>query len=161
MLFSSIRKVLPVNTTPSYFFKEGKILQNAINEAYEKKLIGKNASETGWDLDIYIHFGAGAYICGEETALLESLEGNKGQPRLKPPFPALVGLYGCPTIVNNVETVAVVPTILRRGAKWFSSIGKPKKAQKNLLLEQVFLEILSKCFLVSTAGGSQLLTNLK
>ncbi len=72
-----------------------------------------NDSGTGWDLDIYIHYGAGAYICGEETALLESIEGNKGQPRLKPPFPALVGLYGCPTIVNNVETVSVVPTILR------------------------------------------------
>ena len=75
---------------------------------------------------MYIHFGAGAYICGEETALLESLEGNKGQPRLKPPFPALVGLYGCPTIVNNVETIAVVPTILRRGAEWFASFGRPK-----------------------------------
>ena len=71
-------------------------------------------------------FGAGAYICGEETALLESLEGKKGLPRLKPPFPALVGLYGCPTIVNNVETVAVVPTILKKGAKWFASLGKPK-----------------------------------
>ena len=79
-----------------------------------------------WDFDIHIHYGAGAYICGEETALLESIEGNKGQPRLKPPFPALVGLYGCPTIVNNVETIAVVPTILRRGAKWFASLGKPK-----------------------------------
>jgi len=77
-------------------------------------------------LDIHIHYGAGAYICGEETALLESLEGNKGQPRLKPPFPALVGLYGCPTIVNNVETISVIPTILRRGSKWFSSLGKPK-----------------------------------
>jgi NADH-quinone oxidoreductase subunit F len=77
-------------------------------------------------LDIHIHFGAGAYICGEETALLESLEGNKGQPRLKPPFPALVGLYGCPTIVNNVETIAVIPTILKKGAKWFASLGKPK-----------------------------------
>ena len=105
---------------------EGKILQNTINEAYENNLIGKNALNTGWDLDIYIHYGAGAYICGEETALLESLEGKKGQPRLKPPFPALVGLYGCPTIVNNVETIAVVPTILKKGAKWFTSIGRPK-----------------------------------
>ena len=78
----------------------------------QKNFLGKNACDTGWDFDIHIHFGAGAYICGEETALLESIEGNKGQPRLKPPFPALVGLYGCPTIVNNVETVAVVPTIL-------------------------------------------------
>ena len=108
------------------YLKEGKILQNSIDEAYKKKLIGKNASNTGWDLDIYIHYGAGAYICGEETALLESLEGKKGQPRLKPPFPALVGLYGCPTIVNNVETISVIPTILRRGAKWFASLGRPK-----------------------------------
>jgi NADH-quinone oxidoreductase subunit F len=81
---------------------------------------------TGWDLDIYIHYGAGAYICGEETALLESIEGKKGQPRLKPPFPALIGLYGCPTIINNVETIAVVPTILRRGGKWFASLGREK-----------------------------------
>ncbi len=108
------------------YFREGQKLQTAINEAYEKKFIGKNCCGTGWELDICIHYGAGAYICGEETALLESLEGNKGQPRLKPPFPALIGLYGCPTIVNNVETIAVVPTILRRGANWFSSIGKPK-----------------------------------
>ena len=108
------------------YLNEGKRLQEAIDEAYSKNLIGKNACNSGWDLDIYIHYGAGAYICGEETALLESLEGNKGQPRLKPPFPALVGLYGCPTIVNNVETIAVVPTILRRGAKWFASMGRPK-----------------------------------
>ena len=88
--------------------------------------------------DIFVHYGAGAYICGEETALLESLEGNKGQPRLKPPFPALVGLYGCPTIVNNVETIAVVPTILRRGSKWFSSL----EVQKILELKFfVFLEM--------------------
>ena len=108
------------------YLNEGKRLQEAIDEAYSKNLIGKNACNSGWDLDIYIHYGAGAYICGEETALLESLEGNRGQPRLKPPFPALVGLYGCPTIVNNVETIAVVPTILRRGAKWFASMGRPK-----------------------------------
>ena len=108
------------------YYNEGQKLQKAIDEAYSQKLIGKNASNTGWDFDIYIHYGAGAYICGEETALLESLEGKKGQPRLKPPFPALIGLYGCPTIINNVETIAVVPTILKRGAKWFSSLGKPK-----------------------------------
>ena len=106
------------------YTREGEYLQKAIDEAYEKNLIGKNACNSGWDLDIYIHYGAGAYICGEETALLESLEGNKGQPRLKPPFPALVGLYGCPTTVNNVESIAVVPTILRRGANWFSGIGR-------------------------------------
>lgn len=108
------------------YFAESKILQEAIDEAYKEGLLGKNACGTGFDLDIYIHLGAGAYICGEETALLESLEGNKGQPRLKPPFPALVGLYGCPTIVNNVETIAVVPTILRRGGKWFAGFGRPK-----------------------------------
>ncbi len=108
------------------YIAESKILQEAIDEAYKEGLLGKNACGTGFDLDIYIHLGAGAYICGEETALLESLEGNKGQPRLKPPFPALIGLYGCPTIVNNVETVAVVPTILRRGGKWFAGFGRPK-----------------------------------
>ena len=108
------------------YYNEGVNLQNAINEAYKANLIGKNSSGTGWELDIYIHYGAGAYICGEETALLESIEGNKGQPRLKPPFPALVGLYGCPTIINNVETIAVVPTILRKGSNWFASLGKPK-----------------------------------
>jgi len=108
------------------YIAESKILQEAIDEAYKEGLLGKNACGTGFDLDIYIHLGAGAYICGEETALLESLEGNKGQPRLKPPFPALIGLYGCPTIVNNVETIAVVPTILRRGGKWFAGFGRPK-----------------------------------
>ena len=85
---------------------------------------GSNAANSGWAFDVYVHRGAGAYICGEETALLESLEGKKGQPRLKPPFPAGVGLYGCPTTVNNVESIAVGPTILRRGADWFSSLGK-------------------------------------
>jgi NADH-quinone oxidoreductase subunit F len=108
------------------YYNEAVAMQKAIDEAYEAKLIGKNAAGTGWDLDVYIHRGAGAYICGEETALLESLEGNKGQPRLKPPFPALIGLYGCPTIINNVESVAVVPTILRRGAAWFAGLGKEK-----------------------------------
>lgn len=106
------------------YYNEAVALQKAIDEAYEAGLIGKNACKSGWDLDIFVHRGAGAYICGEETALLESLEGNKGQPRLKPPFPALVGLYGCPTVVNNVESIAVVPDILRRGASWFSSLGK-------------------------------------
>ena len=99
-------------------------LEAAIKEAYEAKLIGKN-NVHGWDFDLYVHHGAGAYICGEETALLESLEGKKGQPRLKPPFPANAGLYGCPTTVNNVESIAVVPTILRRGAQWFAGFGRP------------------------------------
>lgn len=108
------------------YYNEAMALQRAIDEAYDAKLIGKNACNSGFDLDIYIHRGAGAYICGEETALLESLEGNKGQPRLKPPFPALIGLYGCPTVINNVESIAVVPTILRRGANWFASIGRER-----------------------------------
>ena len=99
-------------------------LQGAIDEAYKAGLVGKNAAGSGWDFDIYVHHGAGAYICGEETALLESLEGKKGQPRLKPPFPAGAGLYGCPTTVNNVESIAVVPTILRRGADWFKKFGR-------------------------------------
>ncbi|NBQ83405.1 MAG: NADH-quinone oxidoreductase subunit NuoF, partial [Alphaproteobacteria bacterium] len=99
-------------------------LQKAIDEAYDAGLLGKNAAKSGWDFDLYVHRGAGAYICGEETALLESLEGRKGQPRLKPPFPAGAGLYGCPTTVNNVETIAVVPTILRRGADWFAGLGR-------------------------------------
>ena len=105
------------------FVHEAKALDKAIKEAYDKGYIGKNSCKTGYSFDITLHRGAGAYICGEETALLESLEGKKGQPRLKPPFPANAGLYGCPTTVSNVETVAVVPTILRRGANWFASIG--------------------------------------
>jgi len=106
------------------FYSEASHLSQAIAEAYEAGLIGKNASASGWDFDVYLHRGAGAYICGEETALLESLEGKKGQPRLKPPFPAACGLYGCPTTVNNVETIAVAPTIVRRGAAWFAGIGR-------------------------------------
>ncbi|MAI02598.1 MAG: NADH-quinone oxidoreductase subunit NuoF [Rickettsiales bacterium TMED254] len=106
------------------FYNEYKALEKAINECYNDGLLGNNILNSGWNLDVYIHRGAGAYICGEESALLESLEGKKGQPRLKPPFPANVGLYGCPTTVSNVETVAVVPAILKRGSKWFSSIGK-------------------------------------
>ena len=106
------------------FVNEARRLQAAIDEAYDAGLLGKNAAKSGWDFDVYLHRGAGAYICGEETALLESLEGKKGQPRLKPPFPAGVGLYGCPTTVNNVESIAVAPTILRRGASWFAGLGK-------------------------------------
>jgi len=103
---------------------EASNLQKAIDQAYENNLIGKNACGTNWNYDIYLHRGAGAYICGEETALLESLEGKKGQPRLKPPFPAGAGLYGCPTTVTNVETIAVAPAIIRRGASWFSGLGR-------------------------------------
>ncbi|MEE9140705.1 MAG: NADH-quinone oxidoreductase subunit NuoF, partial [Alphaproteobacteria bacterium] len=110
------------------FHAEARHLQAAIDEAREAGLLGPNACGSGWDFEIYIHRGAGAYICGEETALLESLEGRKGQPRLKPPFPAATGLYGCPTTVNNVETIAAIPEILRRGASWFASLGRPNNA---------------------------------
>jgi len=99
-------------------------LQSAVDQAYDAGLLGPNAAGSGWAFDVYVHRGAGAYICGEETALLESLEGKKGQPRLKPPFPAMSGLYGCPTTVNNVESIAVAPTILRRGASWFAGFGR-------------------------------------
>jgi NADH-quinone oxidoreductase subunit F len=108
------------------FIRETEVLRKAVADAYEAGLIGKNACGTGYDFDLFVHRGAGAYICGEETAMLESLEGKQGKPRLKPPFPAGAGLYGCPTTVNNVESIAVVPTILRRGAEWFASIGNPK-----------------------------------
>ncbi len=107
------------------FYREAENLQAAIDQAYAAGLIGPNACGSGFDFDLYLHRGAGAYICGEETALLESLEGKKGQPRLKPPFPAAAGLYGCPTTVNNVETIAVAPAILRRGAAWFAGLGRP------------------------------------
>jgi len=108
------------------FHAEYKRLQAAIDEAYAAGLLGKDACGSGFDFDLHVTRGAGAYICGEETALIESLEGKKGMPRLKPPFPAAVGLYGCPTTVNNVESIAVVPTILRRGASWFAGLGRPK-----------------------------------
>jgi NADH-quinone oxidoreductase subunit F len=110
------------------FYREAERVAAAIEEAREAGLIGKNACGSGWDFDLSVHRGAGAYICGEETGLLESLEGKKGQPRLKPPFPAGAGLYGCPTTVNNVESIAVVPTILRRGPEWFASFGRPNNA---------------------------------
>ncbi|MDA9175579.1 NADH-quinone oxidoreductase subunit NuoF [Alphaproteobacteria bacterium] len=106
------------------FYNEASNIEQAILEAREAGLLGAKSEETnGWDFDIHLHRGAGAYICGEETALLESLEGKKGQPRLKPPFPAGAGLYGCPTTVNNVETIAVVPEILRRGVEWWTGLG--------------------------------------
>jgi NADH-quinone oxidoreductase subunit F len=114
------------------FYNEAQNLMFAVKEAYEAGLIGDNACGSGWKFDIYIHRGAGAYICGEETALLESLEGKKGMPRLKPPFPAGSGLYGCPSTVNNVESIAVAPTILRRGATWFAGIGRPNNTGTKL-----------------------------
>ena len=106
------------------YIREAETLYAAIAEAYDAGLIGRNACGSGYDFDVFLCRGAGAYICGEETAMLESLEGKKGQPRLKPPFPAGAGLYGCPTTVNNVESIAVAPTILRRGAAWFAGFGR-------------------------------------
>ncbi|XP_057329035.1 NADH dehydrogenase [ubiquinone] flavoprotein 1, mitochondrial-like [Microplitis mediator] len=108
------------------FYNEASNMQVAIAEAYQAGLIGKNACGSGYDFDIFVQRGAGAYICGEETALIESLEGKQGKPRLKPPFPADVGLFGCPTTVTNVETVAVAPTICRRGGSWFASFGRAR-----------------------------------
>jgi NADH-quinone oxidoreductase subunit F len=113
------------------YILERERLQAAIDQAYEAKLIGKG-NKHGWDFDLYVAHGAGAYICGEETALLESLEGKKGQPRMKPPFPANVGLYGAPTTINNVESIAVAGTILRRGPGWFSGIGRPNNVGTKL-----------------------------
>src|SRR6266850_7506918 len=127
-----------MGTTATYiyirgeFYNEAVNLQIAIDEAYDAGLIGRNACGSGYDHEIYLHRGAGAYICGEETALLESLEGKKGQPRLKPPFPAAVGLYGRPTTVNNVESIAVAPTILRKGAAWWSVLGRPKNTGRKV-----------------------------
>jgi len=114
------------------FVREAEALQRAIDEAYDARLLGKNAAGSGWNCDIYLHRGAGAYVCGEETALMESLEGKKGQPRNKPPFPAGAGLYSCPTTINNVETIAAVPEILRRGAAWYASIGRPQNTGTKL-----------------------------
>ncbi|OMJ09960.1 NADH dehydrogenase [ubiquinone] flavoprotein 1, mitochondrial [Smittium culicis] len=114
------------------FVQEANNLQIAIDEAYKAGLIGKNACGSGYDFDIYVHRGAGAYICGEETALIESIEGKQGKPRMKPPFPADTGLFGCPTTVANVETVAVAPTILRRGGSWFAGFGAPRNSGTKL-----------------------------
>ena len=119
-----------MNATAAYiyirgeFYQEASHVQQAINEAYAAGLLGKDCCGTGYQFDVYVHRGAGAYICGEETALIESIEGKQGKPRLKPPFPADVGLFGCPTTVANVETVAVAPTICRRGASWFAGFGR-------------------------------------
>lgn len=114
------------------FYNEASNMQLAIAEAYQAGLIGKNACGTGYDFDVFMHRGAGAYICGEETALIESLEGKQGKPRLKPPFPADVGLFGCPTTVTNVETVAVAPSICRRGGAWFASFGRTRNSGTKL-----------------------------
>jgi len=114
------------------FYNEASNLQVAIKEAYQKGFLGRNACGSGYDFDVFVHRGAGAYICGEETALIESLEGKQGKPRLKPPFPADVGVFGCPTTVTNVETVAVAPTICRRGGEWFAGFGRPRNTGTKL-----------------------------
>ncbi len=131
------------------FIRERERLEAAVQQAYDAKLIGKN-NVHGWDFDIVVHHGAGAYICGEETALLESLEGKKGQPRMKPPFPANTGLYGAPTTINNVETIAVVPEIMRRGAAWFSSFGRPNNTGTKLF--QISGHVEKPCVVEETMG---------
>ena len=132
------------------FIRETEALRKAVAEAYGAGLIGKNAAGSGIDFDVFVHRGAGAYICGEETAMLESLEGKKGLPRLKPPFPAGAGLYGCPTTVNNVESIAVVPTILRRGAAWFAGIGNPKNEGTKLF--QISGHVNNPCVVEEAMG---------
>jgi NADH-quinone oxidoreductase subunit F len=114
------------------FVRWARILEEAIEEARRAGFLGKNVLGSGFDLDVWVHRGAGAYICGEETALLESLEGKRGFPRLKPPFPTVVGAFGKPTVVNNVETLACVPHIMTRGAHWFASIGRPRNTGPKL-----------------------------
>ena len=134
------------------FIYEAKVLFAAVEQAYEKGFLGKNACGSGYDFDVFIHRGAGAYICGEETAQIESLEGKKGQPRLKPPFPAGAGLYGCPTTVNNVESIAVSPTILRRGSEWFSSFGR--EGNKGTKLFQISGHVNKPCVVEESMGIS-------
>jgi NADH-quinone oxidoreductase subunit F len=114
------------------FVYGSKVLNQAAVEAYEKGYLGKNILGSGFDLDLIVHRGAGAYICGEETALLESLEGKRGHPRLKPPFPAVVGIYGSPTVINNVETIANVSHIINNGAEWYAAIGVERNAGTRL-----------------------------
>jgi len=132
------------------FIYEAKVLFEAVAEAYAAGLLGKNACGSGYDFDVFVHRGAGAYICGEETAQIESLEGKKGQPRLKPPFPAGAGLYGCPTTVNNVESIAVAPTILRRGAGWFAGIGR--EGNKGTKLFQISGHVNKPCVVEEAMG---------
>jgi NADH-quinone oxidoreductase subunit F len=134
------------------FIYEAKVLFAAVEQAYEKGFLGKNACGSGYDFDVFVHRGAGAYICGEETAQIESIEGKKGQPRLKPPFPAGAGLYGCPTTVNNVESIAVGPTILRRGSTWFSSFGRENN--KGTKLFQISGHVNKPCVVEESMGIS-------
>lgn len=127
-----------IGATVGYNYIRGEFCESidrfeaALQEAYDAGLLGKNILDSGVDIDIYTHHGAGAYICGEETALLESIEGKKGQPRYKPPFPAAYGLYGKPTTINNTETLASVPSIINNGADWFLNIGKPNNGGPKL-----------------------------
>lgn len=132
------------------YHDEAVALERAVAEAYKEGKLGKNAAGSGYNFDVYVHRGAGAYICGEETAMIESLEGKQGKPRLKPPFPANVGLWGCPTTVTNVETVAVVPTIIRRGASWFSSFGRDNN--KGTKLFNVGGNVNNPCTVEETMG---------
>ena len=134
------------------YIREAETLFAAVAQAYARGLIGRNACGSGYDFDVFVHRGAGAYICGEETAMLESIEGKKGQPRLKPPFPAGVGLYGCPTTVNNVESIAVAPTILRRGADWFAGIGRDKNQGTKLF--QISGHVNRPCVVEDAMGVS-------
>src|SRR5690606_36661787 len=121
-----------IGAKTAFIYVRGEVLhvfrrmQNAVAEAYEAGYLGTNILDSGVDIDVVVHAGAGAYICGEETALLDSLEGRRGQPRLKPPFPAVAGLYASPTVINNVETIASVPSIVERGADWFRTMGTEK-----------------------------------
>lgn len=135
MIVSSF--ALGANTSYIYirgeYFYVARILENAIAEAYDAGLLGKNILGSGYDLDLYVQVGGGAYICGEETALLESLEGKRGNPRIKPPFPAIAGLYGCPTVVNNVETIAAVVPIVRDGGAAYAQIGIGKSTGTKLI----------------------------
>src|SRR4051812_16720307 len=116
------------------YTREAKLLQAAIEEAYAKGYLGKNILGSGFNFDITVHRGAGAYICGEETGLLNSLEGKRGEPRVKPPFPAQAGAFGGPTIVNNVETLAAIPFIINNGGEWFAKLGKLEKSGGTRLL---------------------------
>ncbi|GGE90797.1 NADH-quinone oxidoreductase subunit NuoF [Sphingomonas prati] len=134
------------------YIREAETLFAAVAQAYARGFIGKNACGSGYDFDVFVHRGAGAYICGEETAMLESIEGKKGQPRLKPPFPAGVGLYGCPTTVNNVESIAVAPTILRRGPEWFAGIGRDKNQGTKLF--QISGHVNRPCVVEDAMGVS-------
>lgn len=139
------------------------IVQKALNEAYERGYLGKNIQGSGFDFDLMVHTGAGAYECGEESALMESLEGKRGYPRIKPPFPAVVGLYGCPTVINNVETLSAVPTIILGGGEAYANLGVPKNGGTRLLcvsghvkkpgIYEIPLGMNMKEFLYGMAGG--------